>query len=209
MTHHASHKVYKNLISSLLGILEPSKLLFFFCSSRRTDFHFCCNCAFLFQTKGSAISDWWGQSACNELASYFTVQPLKWLVKNTSGSALFLNAVCFRRPDEGSGTIQPDLALCSGIRVATHSCCSVKGGGCKKNFSRPSQPRYDVSLFNLTHLRGNEQDASRGAKRPALKQHDCLPLFPPSEVPADCGGSRWRRSTTQPPFTAPPPLNGH
>lgn len=73
----------------------------FFCSSRTTDFPllFPYNSAFLFQTNGSATCDWWGQSASNELASCFTEQPLKRLVKTTSGSASFLSYVCFHRPD--------------------------------------------------------------------------------------------------------------
>lgn len=160
LTHHASHRVHciQNPIclsfSSLLEILELAMVFFFFCSwqrrrQRKRVVSPCCmtwkysfpettyflfNCAFLFQTKASASSDWWGQSACNELVSYFTVQPLKWLVKCTSGSAApFLNDMCvFRGPTvwtcsfEGSGTIQRDLSFCSGIRVPTHSCSSVK-----------------------------------------------------------------------------------
>ncbi len=201
--------------------------------------YFLWNCAFLFQMKGSTSSDWWGQSSCNKLVSYFTVQPLKRLVKCTSGSAAFLNNMCvFRGPMvwtcsfDGSGTIQRDLWFCSGIRVPTHSCSSVKRGkqeGVKCATPTPKtplpQPRYDVSLFNLTHLRENEQDASRGVKQRALKQagivlcrphakskgdgiqwsalqmnvsdhlSHAFPLFPPSEVQADCEKSRWHRST--------------
>lgn len=102
------------------------------------------------------------------------------------------------------------------------------------------KPRYDVSLFNPAHLRKNEQDASRGVKQPALKQARIVlcrphakskgggiqwralqmnvsghlspahPLFPPSEVQADCEGSPWHRSThsclLQPPKR---PLKSH
>lgn len=115
--------------------------------------YFLWNCAFLFQMKGRASSDWWGQSACNKLVSYFTVQPLKRLVKCTSGSAPFLNDMCvFRGPMvwtcsfDGSGTIQRDLWFCSGIRVPTHSCSSVKrgeaGGGemCNPHSQNSSPP---------------------------------------------------------------------
>lgn len=43
------------------------------------------------------------------------------------------------------------------------------GGGGPKNSSRPLQPIYDVSLFNLIHLRRNERDLWRRANRLVFK----------------------------------------
>lgn len=58
--------------------------------------HFRWNSSVLSETKGRNAGDWWGHSACNELTSYFTVQPLKGLVKITSGSAIFPMMCIFR-----------------------------------------------------------------------------------------------------------------
>lgn len=64
---------------------------------------------------------------------------------------------------------------------------------------RHHQPGYDVSLFNLTHLRENEQDASRGAKQQAFKTSaDCpvLSLMPKAkETGFSEGLYRWMQVT--------------
>lgn len=164
--------------------------------------------AIVLKMKEKGCSDWRGQSACNELVSYFTAQPLKRLVKTTL-SCIF---TCVLTGHVCSFWMWRDLCFCAGIRVATRTRSSVKR-------TKPSPDMMWASLTSRTWVR-IERDASRGEKQQVLKQagivlrrppcqkqrrrdwvkgstHECKrpslsfarTLSPPSEVQADC--ERW------------------
>ena len=68
-----------------------------------------------FRWRGGASGDWWAQLASNELVSYFTMQPLKRLVKHTSACAIgwvFGGQTTGTCSFDGSAAIHPDLGFC-------------------------------------------------------------------------------------------------
>lgn len=67
----------------------------------------------------------------------------------------------------------------------------------------PPKLRYDVSLFNPTHLRENDQDALRGAKQQALKQAGIVLCCPHAKA-KEAGFGEGLYKCKQPSLSRPP-----